>query len=73
MRKLLLLGLLLLAGCQNTVGPFGYRPPQRVDDPSLPIAEQQRRARDRYAIPDETPNLLPSTRSAPPGSDVLSR
>ena len=74
MRKLVVLGVLLLAGCQSTVGPFGYRPPERADDPALPVAEQQRRVRDRYAIPDETRNqLLPSTRSAPPGIDVLSR
>jgi hypothetical protein len=73
MRKLAILGLLVLAGCQNTVGPFGYRPPMRADDPSLPVAEQERRVRDRYAIPDETRNFLPSTKSAPPGADILSR
>ena len=61
MRKLVVLGVLMLAlaGCQNTVGPFAYRGPQRVDDPAFPIPEQQRRARDRYGNPDDTPTLLP--------------
>jgi hypothetical protein len=67
MRKLVFLGLLLLlTGCQNTVGPLAPRSPERVDDPSLPIAEQQRRARERYALPDQARTLLPNTSTAPP-------
>ena len=67
MRKLVLLGMLLvLTGCQNTVGPLAPRSDQRVDDPGLPIFEQQRRGRERYAFPDQTRTLLPGTSTAPP-------
>ena len=31
MRKLYLVGFLFLAGCQNVVGPFEHRKPERVD------------------------------------------
>jgi hypothetical protein len=54
MRKLYVIGFLLLAGCQNVVGPFEHRKPERVDDPLFSISEQQRRGRDRLALPDET-------------------
>jgi len=54
MRKQFLLGILLLSGCQNVVGPLDYRRPVRVDDPNLTIEEQQRRGRDRLALPDIT-------------------
>jgi hypothetical protein len=53
MRRFWILGILLLAGCQNIVGPF-QRTPARVDDPSLTIAEQQQRARERLALPDDS-------------------
>jgi hypothetical protein len=67
MRKLLLLGVLFLAGCQNVLGPFAHRQPQRVDDPRLPIEEQQRRARDRLALPEDNPDLTPRTYTELPG------
>jgi len=51
MRKLWMLGLLVLAGCQGVIGPFQSRKPERVDDPQYTISEQQRRGRDRLAIP----------------------
>jgi hypothetical protein len=55
MRRLFLVGVLvLLSGCQNIVGPFKPRSPQRVDDPSFPLTEQERRGRARYALPDQT-------------------
>jgi len=55
MRRLLLVGALIaLSGCQNVVGPFRPKNPQRVDDPSVTINEQQRRERARYALPDES-------------------
>ena len=60
MRKLYLVGFLFLAGCQNVVGPFEHRKPERVDDPLLSISEQQRRGRDRLALPDES-GLAPNT------------
>src|SRR4051812_15908721 len=43
MHRIILLGVLVAAGCQNVVGPFQQRDPQRVDDPLLPIYEQQQR------------------------------
>jgi hypothetical protein len=54
MRKLYLGCVLFLAGCSNVVGPFEHRKPERVDDPLLSIYEQQRRGRDRLALPDES-------------------
>jgi|GEM_PF-2456741 len=65
--RLLLVGALFLLGCQNIVGPFQQRKPERVDDPLLTINEQQRRARDRLALPDDSPNAVPSTGTLPPG------
>lgn len=53
MHRIILAGLVCLAGCQNVVGPFQARQPQRVDDPCLPIYEQQRRGRDRLALPEQ--------------------
>lgn len=61
MHRLLLLGILFLAGCQNVVGPFQHRDPQRVDDPILTINEQQRRGRDRIALPEDRTGLAPFT------------
>lgn len=66
MRRLYLVSVLLLAGCQNVLGPFGDRKPERVDDPLLSISEQQRRGRDRLALPDESV-LAPPTGVTSPG------
>lgn len=66
MRRLYLVGLLFLAGCQNVMGPFEHRKPERVDDPLLSISEQQRRGRDRLALPDDSV-LAPSTGVTTPG------
>ena len=54
MYRLFATAVLLAAGCQNILGPFQAREPQRVDDPVLPIYEQQRRGRDRLALPEDT-------------------
>jgi hypothetical protein len=74
MRKLILTGLLFLTGCQNLVGPLGYRKPQRVDDPSVTIGEQEQRARDRLALPDDIKDVAPPIdtmpRSAIPGAPI---
>ena len=69
MRRLLLVGILLLAGCQNLVGPFRGRAPERVDDPLLTINEQQRRGRDRLALPVESPTVGPRTEVQPQGAN----
>ena len=60
MRRLYLAGVLLLAGCQHIVGPL-QRTPQQVDDPLLTIGEQQRRGRERLALPVESGNVAPSS------------
>ncbi len=59
MRRILMLCLIGLAGCQNVSGPFAPRAPARVDDPRLSISEQESRGRDRWAIPDESPRVAP--------------
>ncbi len=65
MRRLFVVGILLLAGCQGVSGPFS-RPPGRVDDPLLTISEQKARARERLALPDESLNVAPRTGVQPP-------
>lgn len=60
--------LLALAGCQNVRGPFEPRSPARVDDPRLPIPEQQRRARDQLPLPDESTKIAPNSGATPPGN-----
>jgi hypothetical protein len=66
MRHILILGILCLAGCQSTIGPFAPRTPQRVDDPRNTIPEQESRGRDRYAIPDESQQVGPPSGNAYP-------
>ena len=68
MRRLALLCALLLVGCQGVVGPFQSRTPQRVDDPLLTTAEQQRRGRDRLALPEDQSALAPKTYIDRPGT-----
>lgn len=58
-RHFLVVGLLLLAGCRSVVGPFEHRDPQRVDDPLLTIGEQERRGRDRLAMPEPSATVAP--------------
>ncbi|HEY7426684.1 MAG TPA: hypothetical protein VH682_20785 [Gemmataceae bacterium] len=56
MRRLLLLGLLVLTGCTGLQGPRKRDVnPQRVDPPGMPIPEQQARARDRTAYQEAKP------------------
>lgn len=61
MGRLLALGVLCLAGCQGVVGPFQRRSTERVDSPNVSLAEQEARARDRYALPDESPFVAPNS------------
>jgi hypothetical protein len=61
MRRFIVLGLILLAGCRSVIGPFEHRDPQRVDDPLLTIGEQERRGRDRLALPEQSPTVAPRT------------
>jgi len=73
MRKLFVVGFLMLAGCQGTSGPFSARYPMRVDDPYYSINEQQSRGRDRLALPDDFSGLAPKTGAAIPGSGFSAR
>ena len=67
MRRLLLLGLLLTAGCQNVDGPFRRGPlAERVDDPRYSIQEQERRGRAGLALPDESVLAGPRSGAARP-------
>jgi hypothetical protein len=69
MRNILVAGiLLLLAGCQNLVGPFQAQTPMRVDDPAYTIGEQQRWGRAKLALPDDSPMVLPPVGLPRPGS-----
>jgi hypothetical protein len=62
MRRLILVSLLVLAGCQSLIGPRKRAMmPEKVDPPYLPIKEQEYRARDRLAYPDSTPDVGPRT------------
>lgn len=72
MYRLTLLGLLLvtvtLAGCQNLQGPRAHRAdPTPVDAPYLPPEEQERRIRDRLALPETSAKVAPRTMSELPG------
>jgi hypothetical protein len=66
MARLFFLAVLLLCGCRGVRGPFDPVPPVRVDDPSLPIAEQELLGRDRYALPDESIKIAPHSGAAGP-------
>jgi hypothetical protein len=68
MHRLLLVSVLLLAGCQNYAGPFASRKPERVDDPLLTIPEQQRRGRAGLALPDDSAAVAPRTPVTSPGT-----
>lgn len=60
MRHLLYLGLILLVGCQNTVGPRERSAtPAKLDSKHLTISEQKQRGRDRLALPENSKALVP--------------
>ncbi|HEX5272948.1 MAG TPA: hypothetical protein VFW33_20770 [Gemmataceae bacterium] len=67
MRRTVLPLALLLAGCQNVIGPFEHRKPERVDDPCFSIREQQREARARLALPEESRQVGPNSGVEIPG------
>ena len=69
MRKILVVGILLLGavGCGNTVGPFRGRSAARPDDPTVSIAEQERRGRASLPLPDESPEAGPLAGTARTG------
>lgn len=69
MRLLAIACILFLTGCQGIVGPLQYRKPIQVDDPRLPISEQQRLGRDRLAFPQVGYEAGPSSGLAWPRAD----
>jgi len=67
MHRLLLVGLLFLAGCQGVVGPVRRTSiTDPIDDPRLTIDEQKQRERDRLALPDASQAIGPRTYSDNP-------
>lgn len=67
MRTLLLLLLVLTAGCRNIDGPCAAKSKPRVDAPGLTIEEQERRARDKYTVPSDDFRIGPATGIDPTG------
>lgn len=67
MHRLFVIGLLVLAGCQGVQGPFAQRKPERVGDPLVNIEEQERRGRERLALPFDRGDVAPRTRVEFPG------
>jgi hypothetical protein len=61
MCRFVLLVALLAAGCNNIVGPFEHRKPERVDDPLLSIPEQEREGRARLPLPVESRAVGPDS------------
>lgn len=61
MWRLLVIPAFFVAGCCNVGGPLRPVDGRPVDDPCLPISEQEKRGRARYAYPDETPQAGPLT------------
>lgn len=68
MRYMLYVALVLLVGCQNTVGPRERRfDGTRIDDPRLTIDEQQQRGRQRLALGEQSPTIVPPADLGPSG------
>jgi len=67
MRRVFFLSALLLMGCRSVVGPFEHRKPERVDEPTLPVSEQERRGRDRLPLPQWSPKVAPTDLGLLPG------
>ena len=47
--------------------------PLRVDDPNVTLYEQQRRSRERLALPDESEGVGPRSPAARPGESPLNK
>lgn len=69
LRRAVVLGVLVLVtGCQNTVGPLMSRQRTgRPDDPFFPIEEQRRRVRDRSSLPLDDAKVTPDAYIGPYG------
>ena len=64
MRRFILCGLLVLAGCEGVIGPRQRAcQPGKIDEPWLSLDEQNARMRDRVAVPLNSPTIGPRTYS----------
>jgi hypothetical protein len=62
MRRIVWVGLFVLAGCQGIQGPLQRRcRPELIDDPRVSVSEQEMRGRDRLALPEPSMNVAPRT------------
>jgi hypothetical protein len=60
MRRILMISVLLLAGCQGVSGPRDRRGDQYLpDNPALTIDQQKQLGRDRLALPETSKTLIP--------------
>ena len=56
------------AGCRNIAGPLEARKKPRPDQPGYSIEEQEKRGRDKYAIPEDNFRTGPSGFNDRPGT-----
>ncbi|MGL4552779.1 MAG: hypothetical protein ACRC33_16510 [Gemmataceae bacterium] len=61
MRTLLLVGLILMTGCQGTVGPRRRTPDDDILVPGSTPSEQKAQQRDRLPFGDASPSAGPRT------------
>jgi hypothetical protein len=60
MRRILFIGIVLLAGCQGVSGPRDrLGDTRRPDNPALTIEQQKQIGRDRIALPETSTTLVP--------------
>ena len=58
-RRLLVLTVIALAGCNRFSGPLETRQMSRPDQPGYTIEEQQRRGRERLAVSEDDYRIGP--------------
>jgi hypothetical protein len=62
MRRILLVGLVVLCGCPGLQGPRARQcNPEVVADPCLSTTVQEMRGRDRLALPEPSNDVAPRT------------
>lgn len=64
---LILLAAAVGGGCKHIAGPFEARKKPKPDAPGYTIEEQQARARDKYAIPEDDFRTGPALDIGRPG------
>jgi hypothetical protein len=59
---MLLAGLVVLLGCAGIEGPRVHNcKPEVLDPPGLPTTDQEKRGRDRLALPEPSNDVAPRT------------